>query len=342
MKNYEDKYNSICDQISVSSDFAESTAKRIFMNNAAAKSKSSLTHKRLVTLAAAVLAVILFAGSVYAVGYIRRARMSDETMFSTSADNYTLEVSQSIEHDGLSVSLSEVIFENNKLYVLFNFEISDADEIAFISGGGGTLSMDGEIIPLTYIETVSTSGGTFWLLREYDFSGNVKPQGAHEFSVVCGSFELFFDGNQSRIIDGPWNYNFTLDVSSLDRQTAVYSINKELVLPNGDIITIDSIVCTPLSQRLCYTVTPADGNELSTYRMYADAYDDLGNTYEFTFHEGRFYANSAFACESVNIQPDNYSADARIITLSGFNITDRYDNILITSDEQITASCSEK
>jgi len=342
MKEYIEKYRAVCDRIDVSSSFSEKTAERILADSRLQKSASMARPKKLIVLLVAVLAVILFAGTVYAVGAIRMARISNNAEFSAKADILAVKVDQSAEVNGITLTLSEAVYENGRLYMLFNLQHNEEDiRNASVIPQTGTFKIDHkEPLNITYTSTCQTDGNILWITNEYDLSASENFSGSHDFSITIDCLDIMRNDGTCETIAGPWVYNFTLDVSALNSQTSIYKIDQEIMLSNGDIICIEEIICTPISQRIFYRVVNADGNRITTYCIDAAAIDSLGNRYEFTFSNASLGKESALECYSVNLLPDNFSADAGSIIIQSLTVRDREGNILLTLDEPITANRS--
>ena len=112
-------------------------------------------------------------------------------------------------------------------------------------------------------------------------------------------------------VDGEWDYCFTAGTETAD--TVTYTVDKELMLENGDIIRFDSITCTPFSQSLMFTIESND--PAHRYVVMADATDDLGGAYRFEFSDG-FDEDGRTSGRAVNALPDGFNADAQTISLN--------------------------
>ncbi|MBQ5332442.1 MAG: DUF4179 domain-containing protein [Oscillospiraceae bacterium] len=343
MKNFPDRYKEACEQIDVSENFSADTLDKISYETNTIKQSQKPFHKKLFAVVAAIMAVLMLTGTVFAAEHFRKVRLSENAGFSAKTNEYTENVDLTVEHNGLTVNLTEAVCENNKLYITFNYRMDDMSNVALISNFPGSILIDGKEIFCTVINTGSIANdGIYFVTCEYDLdtlqyvSGNdfklfTLSPGEHDFVLDFEYMEIMHRDGCTTKIDGPWSFRFSLDTDSLKTETVIYSINKEIILQNGDRIILDKIICTPLSQRLCYNIIPADGNDFISYRVSAKATDSLGSQYEFSFHSGSLHYG-----ESVNIMPDNFSYDSDIISLI-ITITDRNDNILFDSDEAIIA-----
>ena len=112
-------------------------------------------------------------------------------------------------------------------------------------------------------------------------------------------------------VDGEWDYCFTAGTETAD--TVTYTVDKELVLENGDIIRFDRIICSPFSQTLMFTIEP--NAHALTYEVRADATDDLGGACRFEFSDG-FAEDGRTSGRAVNALPDSFNTDAQTITLN--------------------------
>lgn len=318
MKNFKQIYKDVNESIKVSDDFAKRTAEKVFKEECI----PSLPAKRvLVVLVAVMLLAALFTGTVYAIGQFRKVNLSETPQFSSATDVYAEKVNRSVEHDGLTMTLSEALYENGRLYVTFNRQGEKyADALAVMPAGYGDLLIDGTRISCTGIGTCSDYSGNTLYTIEYVLE-DLNLENTHDFTVGFDCAEVMLKDGSIVTVSGPWEYSFTLNVSTLDSETVIYHIGRELELSNGDTLIIDKLVCTPLSQRIYYTVNTDKNNGFaSSTRLYAV---DAKETCRFEFIE--MNDNNG---QSVNIYPDNFDTDAERISLS-VTVTDRYDNVLL-------------
>ncbi len=319
MKNFKDTYIKAEKHIRASADFKSHT-----INTILNESRKSFSAKRMVTvLAAVIVLVVLFTGTVYAVGKFREVRLSESVEFSSATDSYAEKVDRSIEYGGLKITLSEALYENGKLYVTFSFQSEKYPNANVISPEGlGILMIDGKAMPCTWIGYCENYDGILLYTIEYDLTEE-KLSDIHDFVVCFNSVNLMTVDESMVKIDGDWSYDFSLNVSLLDSETEIYNIGQEITLNNGDTIKLEKIVCTPLSQRIYYTM-----DNYGSYRVSAE-----GDGCEFVFSE--ILSKKG---EAVNICPDSFDFDAKQIILT-VTVCDRYENILADSVEII---CDKK
>lgn len=343
MDKYRDKYIEAYENISCSENFTEKTLEKIF-SDANCRPKANLKYKKTIAVLAAVLATMLiFCGSVFAAEYIRRSRLSEEAEFSSTADSYAKSVESTAECNGISISLSEVLYENEKLYAVFDYFTDDNSHICSMVG---SISVNGEELLCRGYTTSGANGeGKCRYIMEYMLdSAQVWRNGALEpfsiseeildFTIQIETADIMDDNGDLRTVDGSWEFEFSLDKDFFSTETVCYGIEKELLLENGYRVELEKIVCTPFSQRLLYQIiSPQVTDYCKLYTIYADAVDSLGNKYKFTFSAASGYGGKLEA-EAVNIDPDSFSLDAEYITLT-ITCIDNQDGRIMTEDNKI-------
>lgn len=85
-------------------------------------------------------------------------------------------------------------------------------------------------------------------------------------------------------IEGPFVFDFDFDVSKINTDIKNVDINKEIDLGNGEKITIDKYVYTPLTQKIVYTRNEKVIENESDFIL--KGIDDLGNPVEFDMYHG--------------------------------------------------------
>lgn len=345
MDKYRDNYIKACEEISCSENFTKKTMKKVF-SNANNMPKANQNHKKIIAVLAAVLAtMIIFCGSVFAAEYIRRSRLSEEIEFSSTADSYAKSVESTAECNGISISLSEVLYENEKLYAVLDYFTDDNSHICSMVG---SISVNGEELLCRGYTTSGANGeGKCRYIMEYMLdSAQVWRNGALEpfsiseemldFTIRIETADIMDDNGDIQTVDGLWEFEFSIDKDFFSIETVCYDIEKELLLENGYRIELEKIVCTPFSQRLYYQIiSPQVSDYCKLYTIYADAVDSLGNKYKFSFSAASGYGGKLEA-ETVNIDPDSFSLDAEYITLT-ITCIDNQDGRIITEDNKIKA-----
>lgn len=308
MKDIQKEYKKAYGNISLSSNFKERTTKKIF-----GRAKSGMPKKTAVAMLAAVMAVLLFAGSVFAAEMIEQLRLSSVLEFSEKTDNYAQKLELSQEKDGLKITMTDAVFENGILYLNLNYIFDGADTCPIVTMMGCSVFVNGEKILCSGFSKTKMENDVGHIivdLHPEDADVFLKGNAKKEICIVIDSVEVFFEDGSTNTISENWEYRFVLDADALSEETAEYLIGKEAELANGDKITVEKIICTPISQRIIYTVDHTGSKEYRSYLLDAEAQDDLGNEYCFVFskiHDG--------ICESVNIDPDDFSKESKLITL---------------------------
>ena len=347
MDKYRDNYIKACEAISCSENFTEKTLEKIFSNADYVPKAKSKYQKAIAVLAAVLAAMVIFCGSVFAAEYIRRSRLSEETEFSSTADSYAKPVESAAECGGISISLSEVLYENEKLYAVFDYFTDDNSHICSMVG---SISVNGEeLLCSGFTTSGANSEGKCRYIMEYmldsaqmwrngalePFSVSSISEEILDFTIQIETADIMDDNGDLRTVDGSWEFDFSVDKDFFSTETVCYGIEKELLLENGDRIVLEKIVCTPFSQRLFYQIIMSQGNDYKMYKIDADAVDSLGNKYKFSFSAASGYGGNLEA-EAVNIDPDGFSSDAEYITLN-ITCTDREGRIIKLADNQATA-----
>ncbi len=317
MNEFKRVYISAESKIGASDEFKMNTSKKLF-------EKAPTTVKRpIAILAVTVVLVMLFAGTVYAVSKFREVSLSESAQFSSATDIYAEKVNRSIEYDGLRITLSEALYENGKLYVTFNFQSEEYADAYFVSPDElENLIIDGKEVTCTRVGYCEDYNGILLYTVEYDLT-ETELKDTHSFTVGFNTAEVMMHGGKTVKINGDWDYSFSLNTSALENETEIYNIGQEIILNNGDVIRLEKIVCTPLSQRIYYTM-----DNYSSYRVSA-----VGDGCEFVFSE--ILSKKG---EAVNIFPDNFDFNAEQMTLS-ITVCDRYENILADS---IQITCNKE
>ena len=304
MDNFEMIYKAANESIVPSADFADRTMETVFSKG---KVRQFSAKKAFILVAAAVLLMALGACTAAVVHYIaNKTPFSHSEHYSSNADQYTEKVNMSCTNGDLTVVLTEAVFENEKLLMIFDFEVANHDNVDGILFNDVFLKVDGIPVMAEATGMGRNDGYKGWLEMQIDL-GTENLTGVHQFEITVDSFNAYFDPYEVITYPGTWTYTFSLDTGALLDDTVIFDIDTTITLYNGDEVCLDKIICNPMSQRLIYRVPTKGEGEYAFY--WVSAVDRKGIC---QFNCDNIVASQG---ECINDNPDYFDMDAQSLTL---------------------------
>ena len=243
-------------------------------------------HRYVKYAAAAAAAVVLIcAGSIPSVRITAYAAVKSVTydlsqLLGISGDlsPYTTVVGESVSKDGVSVTLNEVIMDENMMYITDTVTTSEkmdtvekqmgytADAMVFINGKMASSGASGGIEQADDYNLVSTMEID---LPDVDTSGTVDME--IRYSVA---------GKEIGTIA------FTASGAELLADTVTIPLNEVVTLPDGSTLSLEKYTTSEVGQKIFFTLSP----EKVVYDVILKGEDNLGNPVEFitrSIHDGQ-------------------------------------------------------
>lgn len=266
-------------------EFSELEKEKLFKNikKEVQKSKKKSWKKQIAVAACmvVVLSGIFFNNSVMAAVEGVFLKLSYELKGTKNLEDYTEVVNRALSDNGYTITLGEVILDNDRLLVSSTIQ-SEED----ITEGCLTECAD------VYVngETVSEgAGGSSWVIDDhtigsvmsYDLSSEVDT--SDTLAITLKYYEMITGDETSDKVD--IKFEFKANGSKLALGTKNIPINQEVLLPDGTAMTFEELAINDLGTHIYFTTT-----DQLNYDMELKGIDNNGQKFS-------FYVSS-FQCEN--------------------------------------------
>lgn len=227
---------------------------------------------------------------------------------SVTKGDITLRLNEAILNDDeLIVSLTTISEKNigkneslwrekaPKLYI--NGEFVDA---SFSSSLGQVSKNNMDEVMFCRLDT-SKYKGTIDLRLEFDGVGRYKEENNKMI--------------EQEFIKGPFIFEFNFDTSKINKDIKDIDINKVIDFGNGEKITLDKFIYTPLTQKILFTQNDKAFNNQVDFLLKGT--DDLGNEIEFDIYHSTNNKGQLIA----NLNDKKMDKSAKYITLTAYKRT---------------------
>ena len=237
-------------------------------------------HKAIAGVACAALLIgaigcVSFHGEVYAAAKSIAWQIGSFMGIDKNLQNYTEVLNTSQTEKGYTITLNEVILDENELIV--SSTIKSEKKIAEPG-----LNAAGEV----YINGKRSSraaGGGSKMLDNYTEESVITYQLE---GIETGSkldIEILYNqiGMEKDAVKGNWRFQFTADGTALAADTIHVGLNQCFNLPNGAIVSLDEYTSNNLGQKIYFTVSGVTSMKCAEYDLQLSGQDDQGKNVEF-------------------------------------------------------------
>ncbi|MCH3964436.1 MAG: DUF4179 domain-containing protein [Clostridium sp.] len=188
-------------------------------------------------------------------------------------DTYTSVINKSIEKNGIKVTLNEVAIDDNRFIIAATFKTGYKFYEKSFPTVNPTITVNGKWL--------NGSGGkdskivnnaaytTYTTVDTIDIPDNMNiPDNMHVKISYADFNAVSPDSKKSRVIKGPWDFNFTVSKKKIMNSTKIVKINKRIKWYNIDT-EIKQINVTPLSTKILFDYT----YNISPNRKYTNPLD---------------------------------------------------------------------
>lgn len=209
--------------------------------------KKSIGYKKIVAASVATIALLAVPNLEVIADKLEKLMSKNpienfENYKDVKANKYRNVVDQSVTNNGLTITINEVIFDNENIlvtYTLDNKEKVDLKMRVFIEGK----EIDIQDFSGTYAQEDRKLQQMQLKLKE-----PIKNIGEFNMKILIGGKSRF---TQDKIIeDGKWEFNFKASNLEINKDTKKIDLNKVITLKNGMRIYMDKIIITPISTKV--------------------------------------------------------------------------------------------
>ncbi|MFT4413319.1 DUF4179 domain-containing protein [Fredinandcohnia humi] len=220
-----------------------------------AKLKSRSGYKKRIVALAASLAVITILGTntKYTLADIPIIGIAlEEFVYSQegSLSDYKTVIGESVEDNGMKVTLNEIILDEGQLLIssTFHTDLSDED-LAYNWFSNIEVYMNGKKLDLGgggRTESITNSAvNYFWSSAIKP----IKPKDNQQIKIVFNNLER---SDSRKFIKGKWSFEFTASGEKLIADKKSIPINKYFTLEDGQKVMVEELILTPVSTMITY------------------------------------------------------------------------------------------
>lgn len=223
---------------------------------------------------------------------------------------YTELVNTPISDKGYVVTLQEAVAAPQKLVISYTVQREDGQPLPDTFNLDGNLYVNGSPIH------GSASGSAGFLDEDNKILGVELSYDVADIDLAAENtyeinFTAFDTATAEDDIGGQWNFKFKADGTELFADTRSMNPGNAFVMPDGEVITLDTFTDNPLEQQITYTISNAGGNY---FLLKLTATDEQGRTAVFSV--SRSSGTEGCLTNEKLIENGRIPADAKTVTVT--------------------------
>ncbi|MEK4425507.1 DUF4179 domain-containing protein [Solibacillus sp. FSL K6-1523] len=167
-----------------------------------------------------------------------------------SLTDYKTILGESVEDNGVKVTLNEVILDDGQLLISSTFHTKlNGDDLNYNWFSDIDVYIDGRKIEM------GGGGGPEEITESYIhyfWSADVGQLDLQKEKSIRIVFNDLRRSDRDEIIKGKWHFKFKASAEKLFANTKTVPINQQFTLENGQTIDVQSLVLTPISSKIVY------------------------------------------------------------------------------------------
>jgi hypothetical protein len=197
------------------------------------------------------------------------------------------------------LTLNEVMIDHQKLLLSATFEPADGVKFDYQTFIKPTIKVNGrEYEVTTGGQSIELNESMFTIYNDINFSEEIT---SDEVNIEISYDSMRYHLEDEQIIKQPWKFDVKVSQAKLLAEKKVYEMDQTITLNNGELVTIDKVVTTPISTTIYY-----DLSQSSSENIYFNIQTEDGKQKE--SHMSAFTSNK--------------SGDVSVIRFNGLTMTD--------------------
>lgn len=170
---------------------------------------------------------------------------------------YKTAIGETTENDLGKLTLNEVMMDDQKLFLSATFEPAEHVEFDYQTVITPKVKINGEDYTFTTgSQSIEINNEMFAIYNDIKFTQPIETENV--------TIELSYDTwDSTTAVDEPWTFQTVVSQKKLLDEKKVYEMEKEITLINGEVVTIEKIVATPISATIYFDLSQSSTEEVN-------------------------------------------------------------------------------
>jgi len=178
----------------------------------------------------------------------------------TDFSAYKTAIGETAENERGKLTLNEVMLDDRQLVLSATFEPADGVIFDYQTHIAPKVKINGQDYSVTTGgESIELNDSMFTIYSDIVLSKAIDTENVHiEISYETWSHML----QDSEVIEQPWKFDVDVSQENLLAEKKVIELNKLVTLTNGDRVTIEKVVSTPISTTIYYDLSQSKSEDI--------------------------------------------------------------------------------
>ncbi|WP_246096916.1 DUF4179 domain-containing protein [Psychrobacillus soli] len=223
--------------------------------------------------------------------------------------SYKTEIGETAENSLGKLTLNEVMLDDQRIILSSTFEPTDGVKFDYQTFVKPTVKVNGqEYTVTTGGQSIELNDSMFTIYNDVDLSEVVTTE---EVNIEISYDRWRYHLNDEEVIQQPWTFDVQVSQAKLLEDKKVFEMNETITLNNGEIVTIEKVVTTPMSTTVYY-----DLSQSKSESIYFDIRSEDGVQSEYKYPVTAFVSNdlgdvSVIRYDGLTLGDSNHFLEAR-------------------------------
>jgi hypothetical protein len=190
-------------------------------------------------------------------GIVEKYKNQNETLDYSS---YKTAIGDTAENARGKLTLNEVMLDDQQLVLSATFEPADGVRFDYQTFLAPKVKINGQDFSVTTGgESIELNDDMFTVYNNINLSKTIETEDVHiEISYATWQHKL----QDFEVIEQPWTFDVQVSQANLLAEKKVFELNKLITLNNGEIVTIEKVVSTPISTTVYYDLSQSKSEKI--------------------------------------------------------------------------------
>lgn len=198
--------------------------------------------------------------------------------------SYKIKINATKENELGKLTLNEFQFDYQKIALKATFEPIDSEKSNYQEYIHPKVKVNGKVYFPSSEQSSLINDSKFRIYSEFELSEEI-PSEKVNIEIIYDLRKTDFDMIED--IEDPWTYNVQVSQKKLLEKTKVFEMNKTITLDNGENITIEKVVSTPLSTIVYFDLSQSKNADIAFEIQSNDGLQMTPNYSSKTTEEGK-------------------------------------------------------
>lgn len=174
--------------------------------------------------------------------------------------SYKTAIGETAENSRGKLTLNEVMLDDQRILLSATFEPADGINFDYQTYIQPTVKVNGqEYTVTTGGQSIELNDSMFTIYNDIDLIDVITSEDVNiEISYDTWRYHL----DDEEVIEQPWTFNVQVSQDNLLAEKTVFEMNKTIKLNNGEIVTIEKVVTTPISTTVYYDLSQSKSEDI--------------------------------------------------------------------------------